>query len=248
MQIIKVEEMNAEGKTAIQQIQSVKIDPEIYQLKENEERSALEINEKKKLEPLIKTLIAWINSELTDDRIIVKDIQEDIYDGQILQMLIEKLTAFKLSTQTKINLGEISRKQNLKHVIEFINTTLDINNPIMNKWKVESIYEKDLISIIHLLVALVKFFKVPLHLPDNLTVNVIVILVRYLMLCHNSVSLLSKMMLFLLCFKKKKQLEKKTVVEKITGGVSEPKKKDRDAFDALFDHAPDKLDLVKNVN
>lgn len=49
-------------------------------------------------------------------------------------------------------------------------------------------------------------------------------------------------------FKKKKQLEKMTVIEKITGGVIEPKKKDRDAFDALFDHAPDKLDLVKNVS
>lgn len=96
--------MNAEGKTAIQQSQSVKIDPEIYQLKENEERSALEMNEKKKLEPLIKTLIAWINTELTDERIIVKDIQEDIYDGQILQMLIGILI-FSLSYIIRVTLN-----------------------------------------------------------------------------------------------------------------------------------------------
>lgn len=33
-------------------------------------------------------LIDWINSELADKRVIVKDLVEDLYDGQILQMLI----------------------------------------------------------------------------------------------------------------------------------------------------------------
>lgn len=215
----EIDEMNAEGKTAIQQIQNVNLDPEIYQLRENEERSALEISEKKKIEPLIKMLIGWINKELSDKRVIVKDIQEDIYDGQILQMLIEKFSGTRLST--KLNLGEMSRKQNLRSVIDFINLTLDVH-PMMSKWKVESIYEKDLISIIHLLVAIVKHFKVPLDLPENLTVKVIII-------------------------QKKKKLEKITVIEKLTESASvETKKKDRDAFDALFDHAPEKLSLVKN--
>jgi parvin len=36
-------------------------------------------------------LIDWINSELADKRVIVKDIQEDVYDGQILQMLIGEI-------------------------------------------------------------------------------------------------------------------------------------------------------------
>lgn len=57
---------------------------------ENEERSALEMSEKKKLEPLIKILINWINNELAEKRVIVKDLMEDMYDGQILQMLIGK--------------------------------------------------------------------------------------------------------------------------------------------------------------
>jgi hypothetical protein len=35
-------------------------------------------------------LIEWLNAELTEKRIIVKDLQEDMYDGQILQMLIGK--------------------------------------------------------------------------------------------------------------------------------------------------------------
>ena len=62
----------------------------LYLKEENEERSALEMSEKKKLEPLIKILIDWINSELAEKRIIVKDIQEDCYDGQILRLLIGK--------------------------------------------------------------------------------------------------------------------------------------------------------------
>lgn len=33
-------------------------------------------------------LLDWINDELADHRIIVKDIEEDLFDGQILQKLI----------------------------------------------------------------------------------------------------------------------------------------------------------------
>jgi parvin len=33
-------------------------------------------------------LLEWINDVLADDRIIVKDIEEDLFDGQILQKLI----------------------------------------------------------------------------------------------------------------------------------------------------------------
>lgn len=33
-------------------------------------------------------LLDWINDVLADDRIIVKDIEEDLFDGQILQKLI----------------------------------------------------------------------------------------------------------------------------------------------------------------
>ena len=38
----------------------------------------------------LKRLIDWINDVLADHRIIVKDLQEDLYDGLILQKLIGK--------------------------------------------------------------------------------------------------------------------------------------------------------------
>ena len=37
-----------------------------------------------------QVLIDWINSELEEDRIIVKDLEEDCYDGQVLQKLFGK--------------------------------------------------------------------------------------------------------------------------------------------------------------
>ncbi len=36
-------------------------------------------------------LLDWINDELADHRIIVKDLEEDLFDGQILQKLIGNL-------------------------------------------------------------------------------------------------------------------------------------------------------------
>ena len=38
----------------------------------------------------------WINNTLVEQRIIVQDIQEDLFDGQVLQKLLEKLGDIKL--------------------------------------------------------------------------------------------------------------------------------------------------------
>lgn len=64
--------------------------PEEYALEENEERSMIEPKslDDAKLQDLISILIEWINDELAHQRIIVKDIVEDLYDGQVLQKLL----------------------------------------------------------------------------------------------------------------------------------------------------------------
>lgn len=40
--------------------------------------------------PLMQVLIDWINDVLVGERIIVKDLAEDLYDGQVLQKLFGK--------------------------------------------------------------------------------------------------------------------------------------------------------------
>ncbi len=78
---------------------------------------------------------------------------------------------------------------------------MSVSDDDKKKWKLESIYEKDLISILHLLVAMAGFFRPDeVSLPEDLSVKVIVI-------------------------QQKKQLEKKTVVERITGEGNEAKKR-----------------------
>lgn len=59
--------------------------PQEYQLEENEERSMIEPRsfETPKFKELIKVLMDWVNDELQEFRIIVQDIEEDMYDGQV---------------------------------------------------------------------------------------------------------------------------------------------------------------------
>lgn len=41
-----------------------------------------------KLRLLIAVLVDWINDELAEHRIIVQNVDEDLYDGQVLQKLL----------------------------------------------------------------------------------------------------------------------------------------------------------------
>ena len=36
------------------------------------------------MKELIKIIMEWINDELVDERIIIQDIEEDLYDGQVI--------------------------------------------------------------------------------------------------------------------------------------------------------------------
>jgi hypothetical protein len=54
-------------------------------LEENEERSMIEPRsyDNPRLKDLISILIEWVNDELHGERIIVQDVEEDLYDGQV---------------------------------------------------------------------------------------------------------------------------------------------------------------------
>lgn len=95
-----VQEVQEEGKNAIDSpgfAAMVDLPPEDYNLEENEERSMIMTKslEEPKVQELIYVLIEWINDELANHRIIVKDITEDLYDGQVLQKLLGKLKNLK---------------------------------------------------------------------------------------------------------------------------------------------------------
>lgn len=94
-------------------------------LDENEERSVImpKAFEDPKLRELIQVLIDWINDELASQRIIVQDLTEDLYDGQVLQKLFEMLTGHKLDVP-EVTQSEEGQKQKLSVVLSHFNRVI----------------------------------------------------------------------------------------------------------------------------
>ncbi|XP_063416873.1 beta-parvin-like [Mytilus trossulus] len=226
----KAKEVNIleeEGKMAIESPTSPTIPdvgPEGYLLDELEERSMIEPTSKEdpKVQELIKILLDWINDVLADDRIIVKDILEDLFDGQILQKLIEKLADIRVQVP-EVTQSEQGQKQKLQIILSVINRLLQLQwNQV--RWSVDKVHSKNLVAILHLLVTLARHYRAPIRMPDNVSVNLIVVT------------------------KRDGILQTKRVVEDITTINDDIGARfERDAFDTLFDHAPDKLNLVKKT-
>ncbi|XP_065598484.1 beta-parvin isoform X3 [Cyrtonyx montezumae] len=218
-------DLQEEGKNAINSPMNpsaVDIHPEDTLLEENEERTMIDPNSKEdpKFKELIKVLIDWINDVLVEERIIVKQLEEDLYDGQVLQKLLEKLADRKLNV-AEVTQSEIGQKQKLQTVLEAVHDLLRPHGWTI-KWNVDSIHGKNLISILHLLVALAMHFRAPIRLPEHVSVQVVVVRKREGLLQTTHVT-----------------EELTTTTEMMMGRF------ERDAFDTLFDHAPDKLSVVK---
>ncbi|GCC37353.1 hypothetical protein chiPu_0015857 [Chiloscyllium punctatum] len=127
----EVSDLQEEGKNAINAPLSptpTDIHPEDTMLEENEERTMIEPHSKEeaKFKELVKVLIDWINDVLVEERIIVKTLEEDLYDGQVLQKLL-------------------------------------------------AIHTKNMVAILHLLVALAMHFRAPIRLPEHVSVQVVVV-------------------------------------------------------------------------
>uniref|UniRef100_A0A8C4RTL0 Parvin, alpha b n=1 Tax=Erpetoichthys calabaricus TaxID=27687 RepID=A0A8C4RTL0_ERPCA len=223
----EVSELQEEGINAINLPLSpipFELDPEDTMLEENEVRTMVDPNSKNdpKLQELMKVLIDWINDVLVGERIIVKDLAEDLYDGQVLQKLFEKLEGERLNV-AEVTQSEIAQKQKLQTVLEKINDTLKVSTRSI-KWNVDSVHAKSLVAILHLLIALSQHFRAPIRLPDHVSIQVVVVQ------------------------KREGILQSRQIQEEITGNTEAfSGRHERDAFDTLFDHAPDKLNVVKKT-
>ncbi|XP_005296781.1 gamma-parvin isoform X4 [Chrysemys picta bellii] len=173
-----------------------------------------------KLEELQMLLIDWINTTLKQEHIVVKSLEEDLFDGLILHHLLEKLGSLRLDVE-KIALTEKKQKRKLAVILEAVAQCLQLEESQL-KWNIDSIFQKDLLSTLYLLIAIAKHFQPDLPIPSNISVEVIII-ERTLtgLRTENAVECIT---------------ENRETLE----GQSKA-----DAFDELFTHAPDKLDDVK---
>ncbi|KAL9853625.1 gamma-parvin isoform 1-T1 [Geothlypis trichas] len=175
-----------------------------------------------KLEELKLFLTEWINRTLKEEHIVVKSLEEDLYDGLVLHHLLENLGSLKLDVE-KIALTEKKQRKKLSVILEVVAKCLQLEESQL-KWSVESILAKDLLSTLHLLVAIAKHFEPTLVLPPNVQVETITIETT------------------------SGGLKTSNAVEYITEKKEniEAQSKD-DAFDELFSCDPDKLDAVKKA-
>ncbi|CAH8445493.1 unnamed protein product [Schistosoma rodhaini] len=176
----EAEELAAEARQAMEDPllpAPVDLGTDGYQLAEGEERSMIEPQSKE--HPLVHdlscSLIEWINTELVDDRILVRDLEADLFDGQVLQKLIEKLLNIKIN-HPEVAQTEIGQKQRLKIVIDEINGALGIS-PVRaaQLWPVSAVYNRDLVAILRLLVALVHKFSPAIILPRKVQLTVLIV-------------------------------------------------------------------------
>jgi len=203
---------------------------------------------------LNRILINWINDELAEQRIIIGDLREDLYDGQVLCRLIERLQGVRLDV-VEVTQNEQLQRKKLHTILETLNRIVSQRAGRWAKirWSLDGIHQKNSIEIIHLLVTLAKLYRAPLRLPPNVVVDVS----TYFKNRHG-------------------QLTRRSHKEQLTGpderhlerslGWSEGSQMGRqasgqansasggrqplgpgDAFDVLFNHEPNKLMVVSQI-
>ncbi|XP_045635945.1 gamma-parvin isoform X2 [Ursus americanus] len=174
-----------------------------------------------KFEELQKVLMEWINAKLLPEHIVVRSLEEDIFDGLILHHLFQMLTGLRLEVE-EMALTAPSQRRKLEVVLEAINGSLRMEEGQL-KWSVGTIFSKDLLATLHLLVALAKHFQPDLPLPANVQVEVITM------------------------ESTKSGLKSEKSVEQLTECSTDKDQPTKDVFDELFKLAPEKVNTVKEA-
>ncbi|XP_027710083.1 gamma-parvin [Vombatus ursinus] len=200
------------------------VEPPVVDLAQGEKKKYLQPDSQKnpKFKELQKALMEWINSSLFREHIVVQNLEEDLFDGLVLHHLLQKLASVTLEVE-EIALTASNQKRKLAIVLEALHQRLQLEESSA-KWNVESIFNKDLLSTLHLLVAMAKHFQPDLPLPANVQVEVITI------------------------ESTKNGLKSGKAVEQITDcNMDSDQQSKVDIFDELFKLAPEKVNAVKEA-
>lgn len=231
---VAAEEIYAEGSRAIdsnglKRLLEHQLDESL--MAEGETRTVIEEQSKQQADykTLISQLTNWINDELAQQRIIVKDLQDDLYDGQILGKLIEKLHQIKLDL-VEVTQNERAQRHKLRTVLDTINRILTLQARWARiRWSVEGIHSKNMVEIVHLLVTLALYHRAPIKLAPDVRVRVLVVQKNHGQLVKRT---------------HEAQLTDSSIKPALDGGQASAASH-RDAFDTLLEFAPEKLTIVK---
>lgn len=172
-QELDAEQIYAEGLRAIDSNQlSRSLQLDLGSLEPGQSRIVVLNQEQADYKQLVGVLCNWINDLLARQRIIVRSLEEDLNDGQIIYKLVESLHNVKLDL-IEVTQNEELQKQRLRVALALINKSLIQNAPWAQiKWSVDGIHSKNLAEIIHLLVFLAIYHRAPIRLPANVFIEV----------------------------------------------------------------------------
>jgi len=100
-------------------------DPDDFKMEDGEEKRIIEKQSLRhpSVDQLKKVLADWITNTLEHQRIIVTDLEEDLFDGQVLQKLIEHLAKIKIDVP-EVTLTIAKQQEKLMAVLDAINRNL----------------------------------------------------------------------------------------------------------------------------
>ncbi|XP_051975877.1 gamma-parvin [Xyrauchen texanus] len=124
-----------------------------------------------KLSKLKEVLVEWTNRTLKVEHIVVRSLEEDLYDGLVLHHLLRRLAGVQLQVD-EIALTAEAQVHKLEVILAALNGILKIDEE-KAKWSVKLIHSRDLLATLHLLVSMVRCFQPDLVLPANVSVEVI---------------------------------------------------------------------------
>ena len=183
------------------------------------------------LKMLVSKLQDWINATLAARRMVIRDIFLDLYDGVVLEDLLDALMDTE-PVAGKKTVGGVWDKNNVERVLSRINNALGLGET-SPQWSVDRINGKEVIGTLHLLVAMAHHFKPNLVLPDN-------VVIRIYCMQHT-----------------RDKMQQTWRHEQITGNERARRAARRlsrnalddggetDAFDKLFSQAPERVEAVK---
>ncbi|TSK13486.1 Gamma-parvin [Bagarius yarrelli] len=123
-----------------------------------------------------QVLVEWINSTLKQEHIVVQTLEEDLYDGLVLHHLLGKLGGVHLGVE-EIAVTTAAQMSKLELILQTLNQELGVSEDTDSKakWSAKLIHSQDLLATLHLLVAIVKCYQPELSLPQNVSVEVILL-------------------------------------------------------------------------
>uniref|UniRef100_A0A673IZZ6 Parvin, gamma n=1 Tax=Sinocyclocheilus rhinocerous TaxID=307959 RepID=A0A673IZZ6_9TELE len=130
------------------------------------------------LNKLKEAVVEWINKTLKIKHIVVRTLEEDLYDGLSVHVLIPGRVAGVQLHIEEIALSTDAQVRKLEVILTALNETLGLNeetymSTVLQPCHLSVIHSRDLLATMHLLVVMARHFQPDLVLPVNVSVDVI---------------------------------------------------------------------------